>query len=156
MIVFAEIQQLLDRNRCPYTAEDHKPTPRSIDASRVRGTPIEQGAKAIVLRSSGSFLLCVLPGNKTIDFKKVRLLINAKSLSLATPEEVKQVTSCVIGSVPPFGRIFNIPAYIEKSILRNEYISFNAGMLTRSITMKTEDYIKIARGKIEEFAAYKS
>lgn len=152
MDVFGEIKKLLDASHCRYTVEDHEPTLRSLDAARVRGTPIEQGAKAIVLRSEGRFLMCVLPGNQKIDFKKIKMMLNTKSVSLATPEEVLKTTRCKIGSVPPFGNLFKMPMYIEKSLLRNEEISFNAGMLTRSITMRTEDYTPLANGIIEEFA----
>ena len=152
MDVFAEIKTMLDKHRCAYAVSDHAPTPRSIDAARIRGTPIEQGAKAIVLRSEGRFLMCVLPGSQKIDFHKIKTILSSKSVSLATPEEVYKVTQCVTGSVPPFGNLFGIPLYIESSLLRNEEISFNAGLQTRSITMKSEEYRRVANGIVKEFA----
>jgi len=153
MDVFIEIKRLLEKHECDYSVSDHEPASTSADAARVRNTPIEQGAKAIVLRSEGRFLMCVLPGNKKIDLKKIKAILDSKSVSLAASEEVLKTVHCRIGSVPPFGNIFKIPVYIEKSLLLSDKISFNAGMLTRSITMKTEDYLEIVKGNIEEFSA---
>ena len=152
MGVFNEIKSLLDSKGCEYKMSDHEPTPTSADAARVRNTPLEQGAKAIILRSEGSFLMCVLPGSKKIDFKKIKAIISSKNVSLAAPDEVLKTVRCRIGGVPPFGNLFKMPVYIEKSLLLNDKVSFNAGMLTRSITMKTEDYLDLVDGTVEEFA----
>ena len=152
MDVFIEIKKLLEKHKCDYTVSDHEPALTSADAARVRNTPIEQGAKAIILRSEGRFLMCVLPGNKKINLKKIKAVLDSKSVSLATPDEVLKTVHCRIGGVPPFGNLFKIHVYIERSLLLSDKISFNAGMLTRSITMKTEDYLDSVHGTIEEFA----
>ncbi len=152
MNVFEQIQQFLDQRKIHYDVMDHAPTPRSEDAARVRGTKIEEGAKALVFRSKGRFLMCVLSGHTKVDLEKMRMVLGEKSLSLATAEEVKEVTGCVIGSVPPFGNLFQIPLYVDRSLLKNETMSFNAGMLTRSMTMKVEDYMKIVQPIVEDFS----
>ena len=149
--VFNEIKKILDSNKISYKLFTHEPTPTSKDAARVRGTKEEQGAKAIILRSDGQFMLCVLPGNEKIDLKKLRLIINKKSLSLATREEVFKVTNCVPGEVPPFGNVFKIKTFVDKSLLNNKEIAFNAGLMTRSIIMNTNDFLKIVNPIIEDF-----
>lgn len=149
--VYDHIITLLNHHHIHYTVMDHEPTPTSEDAARIRGTTPDQGAKALVLRSKGTFLMCVLPGNKKADFNKIRMIIGEKKLTLATPDEVKTVTGCVIGSVPPLGNLFNIPLYVDKTLLKNEKIAFNAGMLTQSILMTTEDYLAITHPTIEDF-----
>ena len=149
--VFNEIKQILDSKKIKYQLFDHEPTPTSKDSARVRGTSEKQGAKSIILRSEGDFILCVLPGNERIDLKKLRLIINKKSLSLAAREEVFKVTSCVPGEVPPFGNIFKIKTFVDKSLLKNKEIAFNAGLMTKSIIMKTEDFLEIVNPIIEEF-----
>ena len=149
--VFLTIKKLLDQHSFSYDIMDHAPTPTSADAARVRGTKAEEGAKAMILRSKGNFFMCVLPGTEKIDLNNVRIIIDNKSVSFATPEEVKTITDCDVGSVPPFGNLFNIPLYVDKSLLRNEYISFNAGLVTRSIRMKKEDYLTVVDCVIEHF-----
>ena len=149
--VFNEIKQILDSKKIKYQLFVHEPTPTSKDSARVRGTSEEQGAKAIILRSEGEFILCVLPGNERIDLKKLRSIINKKSLSLAAREEVIKVTNCVPGEVPPFGNISKIKTFVAKTLLKNKEIAFNAGLMTKSIIMLTSDFLEIVQPVIEEF-----
>ena len=125
--VTKQIKELLESMNFNYKLLEHEPTPTSQIAAKVRGTSESQGAKAIVLRSRGKFLICVLPGNRKIDLAKMRAVIGEKSLSMATPDEVLKATGCVVGGVPPFGNLFSIPVYLDKSMLKNDEIAFNAG-----------------------------
>ena len=150
---FSRIKELLDGKQLGYKVMVHEPVHTSEEAAKIRGVDLKQGAKAMVLRSEGKFYQFVIAGDKKIDFKKIKRILNSTSASFAMPEEVENVTGCVIGSVPPFGNLFNIPVYVDKSLLRNEVIDFNAGLRTHSLQMKLEDYLKAVNGVVEDFAA---
>ncbi len=149
--VFQKIKSLLDAHKIKYKILEHEPTPTSEIAAKVRGTSEGQGAKAMVLRSKGNFCMFVLPGNEKINFELAKAIIHQKSISFAAPSEVLEVTDCEVGSVPPFGNLFNIPLFVEKSLLKNREIAFNAGLATRSIIINTQDYLRLANAKIENF-----
>ncbi len=149
--VFIKIKELLDKSKINYKIFEHEPTPTSKDAARVRGTKEEQGAKAIILRSKGEFILCVLPGNQKINLNKLRLILKKRSLSLALREEVIKVTGCIPGEVPPIGIIFKIRTFVDKSLLKNNEIAFNVGLMTKSIVMSSADFLKVVNPIIEDF-----
>ncbi len=106
----------------------------------------------MIVRAEGKFYQFVIAAHKRISFKKVKQILKTKSVSLATPEEVNQITNCTPGSVPPFGNLFDIIVYVDKSLLLNEEIDFNAGRHEVSITMKREDWQKIVNPIIEDFS----
>lgn len=151
MDVTSEIRKLLDKKKFQYKFMEHEPTPTSEIAAKVRGVDLKQGAKAMLLRSEGKFYMFVLSGVDKIDFKKIKRLLKSKSVSFANPEEVLKVTNCEVGGVPPFGNLFNVPVYIDKNLLDNKKIDFNAGKQTVSIEMNLNDYIKVVKPKVEEF-----
>ncbi len=64
---------------------------------------------------------------------------------MATPEEVEQVTTVKIGAVPPFGNLFHLNVFMDKSVLENEYIFFSAGTHNDSIKMKAKDYVIVVQ-----------
>ena len=140
MNVLEEIKKLLDSKGISYKCWTHEPVRTSEEAAKVRGVPLASGAKALVLRSEGKFLMVVIAGDQKMDMKKVKKVINSSSLSLATPEEALHVTHCGIGSIPPFGNLFDIPIYCDNSLLKNPVINFNAGRHDTSIAMSAEDY----------------
>ena len=69
--------------------------------------------------------MIVLPGAARFDSKKARDILNAKDIRFASEEEVENITNGVkSGGVPPFGNLFNIPVYVDQSLLENEKIIF--------------------------------
>jgi len=78
--------------------------------------------------------------------------LKAKKTRFASQEELKEMTGLVPGSVPPFGRpILDFDLFVDPSLMENKTISFNAGSLTNSISMKLEDYMKVANPIIFDF-----
>lgn len=143
MTVFDRIIELLDTSQTPYILTEHQPVRTSEEAARVRGVEMKTGAKAMVLKNKEQYVLCVLPADKRIDWKKVRQLLSTKEIRFATEEEAEKVTTVKMGSVPPFGNILNLPTYYDKALLENEYVNFNPGSKTHSIAMRTADLISL-------------
>lgn len=154
MDIFKAICELLDKHNITYTVLEHTPVYTSEQAAKVRGRGAEalkHGAKAMVLRSGGTFYQFVIAANERMDFKRVKKILNSSSVTLATPEEVKEVTGLTIGSIPPFGNLFNLDVYVDKSLLQVEEIDFSAGSHDKSITMKLKDYLEIVKPKVVNF-----
>lgn len=151
-MIFSKIKELLDKNNIQYELTHHEPVLTSEQAAEVRGDSLKQGAKAILIRAKGNYYLIVLSAVKRINSKKLKKILKTKSLSFASDEELKKQTRLTKGAVPPFGNLFDLETYVDKSLLENEEISFNAGSHTDSIKMKTKDYIKLLKPKIEDFS----
>lgn len=157
--VFLSIKKLLDSKKVKYNAFEHMAVTSSEHAAKIReklfNKPwqeiMEHGAKAMIIKSKDQFYQFILPGSKKMDFKKVRGITGGQP-KFASPEEVLKITDCVINSVPPFGNLFNLKVYVDKSLLEKDYITFNAGELTVSIDMKTKDWLKAVEPEISRFA----
>ncbi len=148
MDVLSEIRKLLDNKHIEYKCWTHKECSTSEEGAAIRGTEVMSGAKALVFRSNGKFAMLVIAGDKKTDMKMLKFVLKADSLSLATPEEALQVTHCTIGSIPPFGNLFGIQVYVDKSLYRNERINFNAGRHDTSIQMSIDDWERVVQPKI--------
>ncbi|HIH31940.1 TPA: hypothetical protein HA235_04485 [Candidatus Woesearchaeota archaeon] len=153
---FLQIKEILDKNNIEYKHLTHEHVHRSEDAAKIRGTNLDEAAKAIILKvekkdDSGKYfeyIQVVIAGNERIDLKKLRIMFNSKNVALASAEEVLERTGCTIGSVPPFGILFNIPVYMDRSLSEKSQIVFSAGTHNDSIMMKPKDYVKIIKPEI--------
>jgi prolyl-tRNA editing enzyme YbaK/EbsC (Cys-tRNA(Pro) deacylase) len=94
----------------------------------------------------------VISASKKIDSKKAKKILGTKSLSFASREEVLENCHCNSGAVPPFGDMFGMEVYVDKSILDQKEINFNAGRNDKSIQMKTKDYLKVTKHRVEDFS----
>ena len=156
--IFERIENELKTQEAKFRVLDHPPSGLSHEVSLVRekltGIPkdrlLKMAVKAMVLKANGRFFQFNLAADKKIDFSKIKNIIGSKP-EFASPEEVKKITDCDVGEVPPFGNLFSIPVYADISIATDE-ILFNAGMLTKTVFMKKEDWLRIVKPIVKEFS----
>lgn len=132
----AEIKRILDACGVPYHAAEHQSVTTSEEAAAVRGTKLEQGVKAMVIRVSLNgkkvFFVAALPANRRVSLEKIALRLKGE-LKLARPEEVLAATGCEVGGVPPLGH--GLAVLFDPRIFEVETVDFNAGLKTQSIEM---------------------
>lgn len=150
--IFDRVRELLENNKILYQLKVHPPAYTSEQSALYRNEPLKIGAKAMILKTDTGFIMAVLPADRKIDSAQLKEILNTKNLRFATPEELLEKTGLVPGAIPPFGSLFNLPMLIDKSLLEEEYIAFNAGSLEKSIKMKTKDYVEIVPPRVEELS----
>ncbi len=155
--VVSKIISLLKENHVVFDTFEHEPVRTSEEAAKVRtGYTLEQGAKALVVRVKKSnqdkkFVMVVVPGHKRFDNQKLKTILGAKDIRFATEQEVGEITGGVMpGGVPPFGNLFNLEVYVEKSLFGKQRIIFNAGDKRFSIGMTSLDYKKVVNPTVED------
>jgi prolyl-tRNA editing enzyme YbaK/EbsC (Cys-tRNA(Pro) deacylase) len=129
---------------------EHKAVLTCEEAAEVRGVDLATGAKAMLLKDTGKkltqegveYYLAISSAANRFSSKQFKKVINCKSFRFATPEEVWDKTGCLPGAVPPFGRIFGVPVWVDRSLSRHKDINFNCGLRTHSISMTSADYMK--------------
>ena len=136
----------------PFRLFEHAPVRTSEEAARVRGTPPEAGAKALVVLPENRPVHCVLPGNLRADNARLRAILGTRTLRFATPAELLELTGCVPGAVPPFGNLFGLPVLVDELLLEREEIAFNAGSTTMSIAMRAADFARLSGAQPCRFA----
>ena len=146
------ILQLFRENNVSYQLYEHPPVYTSEEAAKVRGVELKTGCKSMVLKKKdGGFILVNVAADKKIDFKALESSLGTK-LSFASKEEVLKMTNCESGSVPPFGILFGLPTFLDPSVLENEYVNFNIGLLTKSIRISKQDLLRLMEPTVLKFA----
>jgi Ala-tRNA(Pro) deacylase len=151
MTVFERLSQLLDQHAVRYEVSRHEAVFTSEEAARVRGTPLASGAKALICRADGRFVLFVMPADRKLDSKQVRKAFGLKSLRFATRDEVFELTQLEPGSIPPFGQLFGVSTYCDEGLAEQAQINFNAGDHTISVAMSYADFVRVERPALGRF-----
>ncbi len=147
-----KILSIFKENNIKYQLYEHEPVYTSQQAATVRDVELKTGCKSMVLKTkNGKFVLANIAADRKIDLKKLEKLVGSK-LRFATKEEVLQVTNCEAGSVPPFGKLFGLPTFLDESVLENDFINFNIGVLTKSVKIRKQDLLKITEPTISKFS----
>ena len=148
-------KQLIDclkENKVDYEILHH---PEAVTAQRIAQAEHVKGrrhAKIVMVKSGEQHLMTVLPADHQIDLKKLKKAVG-KAVSLDTEQEFKPLfPDCAVGAMPPFGNLYGVLTYVDKSLSEEEYIVFEAGTHTDAIKLSYRDYEKIAKPRVEDFA----
>jgi Ala-tRNA(Pro) deacylase len=110
-------------------------------------------AKTIVLTADGQFVLVVLPAIMKIDMKALRDELPFKHVELASEKEFASLfADSEIGAMVPFGNLYNLPVYVDKTLSADEEIVFNAGTHVDTIRMKYKDFERLVQPGIIDAA----
>src|SRR5512134_761404 len=155
--IHKQLCDLLDQEGATYRIIEHEPEGRTEVIARIRGNRIEQSIKSIVVqvrlnRKENIYCLANVPGHCRIDFDGIKRHFNADSVAFAAREKAQELTGCAIGAIPPFSFSDQLQVLADPLIQENEEVVFNAGRLDRSIFMKLEDYLRVAKPQWVRFA----
>ncbi len=142
----------LDQNKAQYEVLHH---PEAVTAQRIAQAEHVKGrhhAKVVMIRSGNDHVMIVLPADHQIDLEKAEKAIG-KTVSLDKEQEFKSLFSdCAIGAMPPFGNLYGLATYADKSLAEQDYIVFEAGTHTDAIKMSYRDYEKIVKPEVKDLA----
>ncbi|HEV2345265.1 MAG TPA: YbaK/EbsC family protein [Actinocrinis sp.] len=152
--VYGKLIALLDERGAGYRVIEHEPEGVTEVVSRLRGDDPGQAAKCIVVmvkinKKTTQYVAAVLPGDKRIDFDKMKALFGGTYAAFATPEKAGELAGTPVGTIPPFAFDERLELIMDPELLQHSEVFFNAGRLDRSIALATPDYLSIAQPRIE-------
>jgi len=130
----------------------HPPVLTSQEASQVRGTPLEAGAKALVCHADDRVVLIVVPADARLDNRAFRQQAGVKNVRMIDPEQVEPLVGAPVGAVPPFGSLFGLITYADHEVVARDVIAFNAGARDVSVTMRGPEYAALERPILGQYA----
>ena len=94
--------------------------------------------------------MCLVAGDKKASLNKIKKELNIKDASMASAEEVKDITGFTIGGVSPIGHLKKINILIDNSLKRFNSLFAAAGHPNCVFKTNFNDLQKITNGSIKE------
>ena len=108
--------------------------------------------KSLLLKTGGSFLICLVAGDKRCSFNKLINYLNERDISMANADEVKENTGFSIGGVSPVANIKKIDILVDKSLNRFSNVFAAAGHPNCVFKIKYRELIKMTNGIEKEIS----
>lgn len=144
MSIVRRVKEYLDENQISYTHCTHRLAYTAQEIAAAQHVPGREMAKTIVLKGDDKYMLFVLPAVMKIDMKALRNELPFKHLELATEKEFAALfPDSEVGAMAPFGNLYQLETYVDKSLLMDDEIVFNAGTHIDTIRMKYRDYERL-------------
>ena len=147
-----KLKNFLDENNVKYTSISHS---RAYTAQQVASSAHISGkdiAKTVMIIIDGKMAMAVLPATRHVDFDLLKEAIGIKPITLADEEEFKYFfPACEVGTMPPFGNLYDMEVYVDKSLAKDHEIAFNAGSHTELVQMAYADFENLVKPYVIEF-----
>jgi Ala-tRNA(Pro) deacylase len=153
MAKLADVIDYLKRNNVQYEVIEHAPAFSAHEVALASHVPEKDLAKTLIVNADGKFSMVVMPADHRLVDHLLLEVLKAKRLHLASEEDLQQMfPDCEIGAMPPFGNLYALPVYADKTLTNDDLIVFNACSHTRSIRLKMYDFIRLVKPVIAEFS----
>ena len=112
----------------------------------------EKGAivKSLLFKTENTFTLFLVAGDKKASLNKIKKTLNIKDVSMASADDVKNVTGFTIGGVSPVGHLNKVNIFIDNSLERFTSLFAAAGHPNCVFKINFESLHKITNGVIKE------
>jgi len=122
----------------------------ALEAASSLGCEIGAIVKSLLFRTENSFTLCLVAGDKKASLNKIKKTLNIKDVSMASADDVKNITGYTIGSVSPIGHLNKVDIFIDNSLERFTSLFAAAGHPNCVFEINFTDLQKITNGSIRE------
>ena len=106
--------------------------------------------KSLLFKTENTYILCLIAGDKKASLNKIKKTLNIKDASMASADEVKDITGFTIGGVSPIGHLKKINIYIDNSLERFDDLYAAAGHPNCVFKINFNELQRITSGSIEE------
>lgn len=110
------------------------------EAAAARGIRLEQLVKTLVVRrSEDDYLFVLVPGDREIDWAKLRAFLGERRLSMPSSDEALAVTGYERGTITPFGSTQPWPVIMDLRLSSVHELSIGSGSHGTAIHLSPDD-----------------
>lgn len=147
-----KLKKFLDENDIKYVNIKHSPAVTSSEIAESAHIPGKELAKTVIIDINGEMAMAVLPSSFNVNFQSLEEVTGATRISLASESDFTNMfPDCEVGAMPPFGNLYNMDVFVDKSLSEDDEIVFNAGSHRDLIKMKYSDYERLVKPRIADF-----
>ena len=122
----------------------------ALEAASSLGCEVGAIIKSLLFKTGSNFTLCLVAGDKRASLNKIKKTLKIKDVSMASAEDVKNITGYTIGGVSPIGHLKKINILIDNSLNRFNALFAAAGHPNCVFEIDFNNLQKITKGYTEE------
>jgi len=144
MLSDKDIKKFLDENNVWYNFIAKPETVHTADAAALTGIPLEKLTKSLTLLDENKNpVLAIIPGNKKLDYKKLRQALNVKKVRMVAFDDSVNYSGYLPGATPMVNHKLKMRVVLDKSLTSYESIFGGGGARDKILELKTEDVISL-------------
>ncbi|MDJ0959988.1 MAG: YbaK/EbsC family protein [Acidimicrobiia bacterium] len=121
------------------------------EAAQMRGVEVRALLKTLVVRrGDDDYVFVLVPGDRVIDWPKLRALLEVRRLSLPDAGEALEATGYERGTITPFGSSRPWPVIADATISELDEVSLGGGAHGVSVKLAAADLLRAVAATIAD------
>jgi Ala-tRNA(Pro) deacylase len=153
MICKTKLETYLRENEVPYSVQHHPKAFTAQDVAASEHIPGRVLAKVVMVLADAKPVMLVLPAPERLHMPEVKRALSGKDVHLAHEHEFASIfPDCEVGSMPPFGNLYNVPVFVDEMLTREDKIFFQVGTHTDTMSIAYKDYERLVHPTVANFS----
>lgn len=149
------LEAYLRENAVSYQSQHHVRAITSQEVAATEHIPGKMFAKTVMVLPAGEekTVMLVLPAPYHVNPQKAAAALDVSEVRLADEADfADSFPDCEVGAMPPFGNLYDVPVYVDRTLAEDETIVFRAGTHTDTMSVSYADFERLVEPAIAEFA----
>lgn len=144
MAITASIGDYLRREHVPYRTIAHPVAYTAQEEAAITHVPGRRWAKTVICMADEQPLQVVVPADMMVDLDRLRELTRAHIVRLGREDEIAALyPECERGAMPPLGPLYGQKVLVDRALVDEPEIVFNAGTHADAISMTYSDFAEV-------------
>jgi Ala-tRNA(Pro) deacylase len=147
------MENYLRENGVEYDVETHAQAFTMQEVAAALHVPGNQVAKVVIVSADDQNVMLVLPAPYRMNIDLVRDMVGAKRARLAKEEEFEGLfPDCATGAMPPFGNLYGLPVYVDRSMGEEPDMVFRIGTHRETMKIAYDDFARLVQPEVGDFS----
>jgi Ala-tRNA(Pro) deacylase len=147
------MEKYLRENGVGFEVKTHEQAFTMQEVAAALHVPGNQVAKVVIVCADKEKVMLVLPAPYRMNVDLVRDLVGAKKIRLAKEEEFADLfPDCATGAMPPFGNLYGVPVYVDRSMAEEPDMVFRIGTHRETMKIAYADFVRLAQPVVGDFS----
>ncbi|MCL1478129.1 YbaK/EbsC family protein [Marinobacter sp. M3C] len=143
------LKQYLDSAGVEYLCMLHPPAFSARQLARHVGIAGDRVVKTVIIELDGKMAMLVMPATWRVRWQRLSQILDTDFVELADEQAFQNLfPQCEVGAMPPFGELYGMNVYCAEALTQQPELAFAAGSHSKSIHMKTTDFLALAQPMI--------
>ena len=147
------MEKYLRENGVGFEVKTHEQAFTMQEVAAALHVPGNQVAKVVIVCADKEKVMLVLPAPYRMNVDLVRDMVGANKVRLAKEEEFADLfPDCATGAMPPFGNLYGVPIYVDRSMAEEPDMVFRIGTHRETMKITYADFIRLAQPVVGDFS----
>jgi Ala-tRNA(Pro) deacylase len=152
MPILTKLREFLEANKVAYSVHSHPTAYTAQEIAALQHVSGRQLVKVVIVKAGANFVMLALPADRRVDLERLKATLGVTDVRLAQEAEFRDLfPGSEVGAMPPFGNLYGLPVYVDRSLEKEPEIIFNAGTHTLTAKIALRDYVAVVQPVVAEF-----